>query len=164
MVTQIVYSEQFSRHDNPSHPENSKRLQVIIKEIKKAPFYRNLEFIKPEILPEKTLNSVHSEEMIQRVKDICLEGGGWLDMDTYVGRSSYETARLAAGGLVQLSNNVLNKKADNAFALIRPPGHHATKNRSMGFCLFNNVAIAADEIARRGKKALIFDCDIDPFN
>ncbi len=160
MTTQIVYSEKYNRHDNPSHPENSKRLQAIIKEIKKAPFYKNLEFIEPKILQEEVLKSVHSEEMIQLVKEISSDGGGWLDMDTYVCECSYNVARLAAGGLVQMSKDVLKGKADNAFALVRPPGHHATADRSMGFCLFNNVAIAANETSKLGKKVLIFDHDV----
>jgi acetoin utilization deacetylase AcuC-like enzyme len=160
MTTQIVYSEEYNRHDNPSHPENSKRLQAIIKEIKKAPFYKNLEFIEPKILPEEMLKSVHSEEMIQLVKEVSFDEGGWLDMDTYVCECSYDVARLAAGGLIQASKSVINGNADNAFALVRPPGHHATADRSMGFCLFNNIAIAANEISKLGKKVLILDHDV----
>jgi acetoin utilization deacetylase AcuC-like enzyme len=160
MTTQVVYSNDFYKHDNPSHPEKAERLKVMIDEIKKAPFYKKLEFVKPELLPEANLYSVHSEEMVQMVKEVSLDGGGWLDMDTYVCEPSYDVARLAAGGLVKTSKNVLNGEIDNAFALIRPPGHHATKNRSMGFCLFNNVALAADELARLGKKILIFDHDV----
>jgi len=156
----IVYSEEYSRHDNPGHPENSKRLQAMINEIKKASFYKDLVFVEPESLPEETLHSVHSEEMIRQVKEICFEGGGWLDLDTYVCEPSYEIARLAAGGLVQISKDVFHGEADNAFALVRPPGHHATTDRSMGFCLFNNVAIASNEISKLGKKILIFDHDV----
>jgi acetoin utilization deacetylase AcuC-like enzyme len=81
-------------------------------------------------------------------------------MDTYVCECSYDIARLAAGGLVQVSKSVINGNADNAFALVRPPGHHATADKSMGFCLFNNVAIAANEISKLGKKVLIFDHDV----
>jgi acetoin utilization deacetylase AcuC-like enzyme len=160
MTTQIAYSNEFLKHNNTTHPENAERLIVMINEIKKASFYNELDFIKPSLLKEDILFDVHSREMIQRVKDYSLDGNSWLDPDTYVCKSDYEIARLAAGSLLKLSKNVIDKKADNAFAIIRPPGHHATKNRSMGFCLFNNIAIAASEISKLGKRILIFDLDV----
>jgi acetoin utilization deacetylase AcuC-like enzyme len=160
MVTQIVFSKEFSKHDNRGHPENAERLSAMMKEIKKSHFYNELQFIEPEMLPEKLLYNIHSESMIEQIKDISDEGESWIDMDTYVCRSDYKIARLAAGGLVKACINIINGKTDNAFALIRPPGHHATKNRSMGFCLFNNAAIAANELSKQGKKVLIFDFDV----
>ncbi len=160
MTTQIVYSKIFSRHDNPRHPENAQRLSVMINEIEKSSFYDELEFIEPGLLREECLYDIHSEEMIQQVKEMSRSGGSWIDLDTYVCKSDYETARLAAGGLLRVCKNVLNGKSDNGYALVRPPGHHATRNRSMGFCLFNNAAIAANEIAKKGKKVLIFDPDV----
>ena len=159
MATQIVYSDEFNKHNSVGHPENAKRLVVMIDEIKKSSFYNDLEIVKPEILPENLLSNVHSKKMIQQIKDMSMLDKSWIDLDTYVCKSSYKTARLAAGGLLHLCNNILNGKAYNGFALVRPPGHHATKNRSMGFCLFNNAAIAANEIAKQGKKVLIFDFD-----
>ena len=160
MTTQVVYSEEFSKHNNMSHPENASRLHVMMEEIKNAPFYNELKFIKPEILPEKTLFDIHSERMIEKVRDLSSMGESWINMDTYVCKSDYETARLAAGGLVKACDNVISGKADNAFAMIRPPGHHATKDKSMGFCLFNNAALAANELSKKGKKTLIYDFDV----
>jgi acetoin utilization deacetylase AcuC-like enzyme len=132
----------------------------MIDEIQKSSFKDKLEFVKPDILPEKLLYDVHSEWLIGHIKDLSTDGGSWIDMDTYICQSDYETARLAAGGLLQACNNVLNGNAENAFALIRPPGHHATHSKSMGFCLFNNAAIAANEISKKGKKVLIYDLDV----
>ena len=160
MTTQVVFSKEFSKHDNFSHPENAKRLQVMMEEIQQSSLYKKLEFVEPELLPEKALYEVHSEDMIEQIMDFSSMGDSWVDLDTYVCKSDFETARLAAGGLVKLCKNVLDGKANNAFGLVRPPGHHATSERSMGFCLFNNAALAAHEMTKKGKKVLIFDCDV----
>ncbi len=160
MTTQIGYSKKFNRHNNPSHPENAERLNVMIDEINNSPILKKLDFIEPELLDEKSLHSVHSDELIQNVKELSKGQDSWIDFDTYVSNLDYETARLAAGAVVQLSKNVLDGDANNAFALVRPPGHHATKTRSMGFCLFNNIAIATNEITKLGKRVLIFDPDV----
>ncbi len=160
MKTQLLYSDEFLKHDNNTHPENAKRLTAMIKEIKEKHIFEKLEVIKPRILDEKSLYEIHSGKMIELVKRASSKDSVWLDPDTYVCRGDYNIARLAAGGLMDITLNVINGKARNAFGLVRPPGHHATVNRSMGFCLFNNIAIAANEASKKLRRILIFDLDV----
>lgn len=160
MTTQIVFSDEFNKHDTPDHPENADRLYVMLDALEQAPFYQKIHFIEPEMIPEKLLYEVHSKEMIKRIKEISERGDSWIDLDTYVCKNDYETARLAAGGVLMICNNVLGGAAQNAYALVRPPGHHASAERSMGFCLFNNAGLAAHELSKKKKRILIFDHDV----
>jgi acetoin utilization deacetylase AcuC-like enzyme len=160
MTTQIVFSDEFNKHDTADHPENADRLYVMLDAVEQAPFYKKLQIIEPEMLPEPLLYEVHSAEMIERVKEISQTGDSWIDLDTYVCKSDYETARLAAGGVFSVCRNVIQGEAQNGYALVRPPGHHASAERSMGFCLFNNAGLAAHALSKKGKRILIFDHDI----
>ncbi|MCJ2513605.1 MAG: histone deacetylase [Candidatus Thermoplasmatota archaeon] len=160
MKTQLLYSNEFQSHDDITHPENAKRLVVMMQEIKKSPLFEKIEIIQPTLLDEDLLYDVHTKNMIDRVKEASLKESSWLDPDTYICKGDYDIARLAAGGLVDITENVINDRARNGFALVRPPGHHATRDRSMGFCLFNNIAIAANMASKKGKRVLIFDLDV----
>jgi len=161
MVTQIIYSKKFDLHNNIRHPENNSRTTIMMSELKKAPFYEKLDIIEPEeILPEKKLYELHSKRMIKEVKERSMKDESWIDLDTYVNKNDFETARLAAGSVLTACQNVMKGKIENAFCMVRPPGHHATPERSMGFCLFNNTAIAANEITKKGKKVLVIDPDV----
>lgn len=160
MTTQILFSDEFNKHDTADHPENADRLYVMLDALEQTPFYKQLQFIEPKMVSEKLLHEVHSSEMIERIREISAHGDSWIDLDTYVSKSDYETARLAAGGVLQVCRNVINGDAPNAYALVRPPGHHASAERSMGFCLFNNAGLAAHELSKKGKRILIFDHDV----
>jgi len=160
MVTQVVTSDIFRRHDNIGHPENAERTLVMYQAVQQSPIVDYLSFIEPELYPEEPLYQIHSERMIERIKEISASQSSWLDLDTYVCKHDFETARYAIGGTVQLIRNIYDGEATNGFALVRPPGHHATSKTSMGFCLFNNIALAAQELVNKGKKVLIFDLDV----
>lgn len=153
-MTYVVYSSDYLLHDNSQHPENASRLLAIMEYLKKVPFFDQLKFIKPEKAREEDIEKVHTKDMIKRARQI-----GWIDMDTYTTPCSYEVAKLAIGGAVTACNAIINR-SETSFALIRPPGHHATRTTSMGFCLFNNVAIAAHLLTECGNRVLIFDHDV----
>ena len=150
----VIYSDKYLLHDNKNHPENAQRLVSTIEFLKKMQFYNKIEFVGPSEISEEELRRVHKADMIERAKEI-----GWLDMDTYTNEYSYEVARLSAGGAIKAVEESI-KRNKGTFALIRPPGHHATSDKSMGFCLFNNVAISAELFSEKNKKILIFDHDV----
>ena len=160
MVTEIYYSEKFNKHNNFGHPENLKRTDTILKSLKESKYCEKVKFIEPSILKEKKLFEVHSKRMIEQIKESSNLNENWIDLDTYICKNGFDVASTAAGAVVESCENVLKGNAGNAFTLVRPPGHHATKKRSMGFCLFNNASIAANEMAKKGKKILIFDFDV----
>jgi acetoin utilization deacetylase AcuC-like enzyme len=160
MNTKIIYSNKYNRHNAPDHPENSERLNAMIKQVRALPFLDEIIFEEPKMIHEKSIYNVHSNEMIDLIKKISIIGMKWIEFDTYVCLNDYETARLASGALSKICHDILNGKCQNGYALVRPPGHHATKHRSMGFCLFNNAAIAANELALKRKRILIVDFDV----
>ena len=115
---------------------------------------------RPALLEE--LEMIHAPEYISYVKSKAEEGGGWLDPDTVMSPRSYEAALYAVGGLLVAVEEVMKGEVDNAFALVRPPGHHAIYDRAMGFCIFNNMAVAAKFALSRFnlKRVLIADFDV----
>ncbi len=117
--------------------------------------------ISPEV-ERAVLSSVHPESYVGSIEQVCASGGGYLDLDTVVSRDSFEAALHAAGGAVRMVELLLDGAVPYAFSAHRPPGHHATEARAMGFCLFNNVALAARHAldARGLERVLILDWDV----
>lgn len=162
--TVIIFSPIFYQHDpGKDHPESAKRLQSIVNELEsKLSINRRWEFARPRRASIEDLELVHGIEYIKLVEAVCRSGGGQLDLeDTVVSRKSFEVALHAAGGALEAVDLVMERKAENAFALVRPPGHHASKFRACGFCLFNNVAIAAEHLRRTFglRRILVLDTD-----
>ena len=104
---------------------------------------------KPRRQAESKLELIHSARHVQKIKELALAGGGAIDPDTYVGEPTYRAALHAAGGACEMARALMAHEASLGFCGVRPSGHHAEPDRAMGFCLFNNVAIAAEFAMRR---------------
>ena len=157
-----VYDPLYLEHAAPGHPERPERLAAIMSYLGESGVLDRLTAIEARDATVEDLALVHSDELVARVRETAESGGAWLDPDTYVAPRSYEAALRAAGGVLAATDAVLDGAVGSAFCLVRPPGHHATPRRAMGFCLFNNVALAAAHaLARRGLERVgVVDFDV----
>jgi len=162
MTTGYVYERIFHKHNWPDHPENAKRLNAMIGYLEAHQILPRLKHIPSREAKIHELQRCHHPLYIEHVEDTCRFGGGMLDADTYTNKFSFEAAAHAAGGLIELCRAVVTGELDNGFALIRPPGHHATPNRAMGFCIFGNTPIAARAMQNGVgvERAAIVDFDV----
>ncbi len=164
--TAIIFTPKYYEHDTgPDHPEVSRRLKVIMKEMENANLFstiNNCQLVEPDSAQIEDLELVHVPDYVRLVKRVCDQGGGLLDLgDTVVSPESFEVARYAAGGALKAVDVVLNGKARNALALVRPPGHHAGAYYGAGFCVFNNTAIAAAYLTKKCGFNRVLVVDID---
>jgi acetoin utilization deacetylase AcuC-like enzyme len=161
MDTAYVYDPIYLEHDLPSHPENARRLKRILSTLEKEGMLARLTLLEPRPATTEELQRVHTPAHVATVQRVAQGGGGHLDFDTYVSPGSFDAALVAAGGVVCAAEAVLSGEIANGFALVRPPGHHATTTRGMGFCLFNNVAVAAQAALAGGQVERVFIADFD---
>jgi acetoin utilization deacetylase AcuC-like enzyme len=162
MSVGYVYDPVYLKHDTGQHVEVAARLEAIISHLEKTGLKKQLTFIKPRPATIDEIALVHQRDYIKEIEETAGRGGGWLDPDTVTSAGSYEAALYAAGGLIRAVEAVMGGEVNSAFALVRPPGHHATSRYAKGFCLFNNIAIATKYALDKYKleRLLIIDFDV----
>jgi acetoin utilization deacetylase AcuC-like enzyme len=162
--TGFLYRDLFLRHDTGvGHPERPQRLEAIVGRLESGGLLERLERLGPGPPAEEWLTAVHDEEYLKRARESCESGLGYVDTpDAPASRESFRVAVAAVSGVLGAVDAVATGRVRNVFCAVRPPGHHALRNRAMGFCILNNVALAARYAQRRHKlaKVLIVDWDV----
>jgi acetoin utilization deacetylase AcuC-like enzyme len=161
--TGFLYDERFLNHlTGAGHPEVPERLVAIFRGIQEAGLLPKITQIPAQPANEKIIRMVHSTDLISRFRDACYNGLTEFDHpDNQISFESFETALLAVGGVLEAIDRVMEGKLDNAFCAVRPPGHHAEVHQALGFCYFNNVAIAARHLQRSWKIERVGIVDFD---
>jgi len=160
----LVSHPAFLEHDMGSHhPESPERLRAILSQLESTGIMSKLTRVDPRKAEKKWIKRIHAPAYVQRIDDKTPSSGyASIDPDTLMSPGSLEAAYLAAGGAMAAVDAIMDNQVDQVFCAVRPPGHHAEANRAMGFCLFNNVAIAARYIQERHglQRVLIIDWDV----
>lgn len=165
MKTALIHHPIYEKHDTGfGHPETSLRYSVVMDALREdESFWKDLVEITPERAPKGLIQAAHTPRHFKRVETAFEQGQMALDADTTISMHSFEAALFAAGGVIAGVDAVMQGEADNAFAVVRPPGHHATAENTMGFCIFNNVAVAARYAQNQYKeieRVAIIDWDV----
>ena len=145
MKTAVVHHPIYKKHDTGAgHPETPRRYETIINALRRDPaFWETVTEITPEKAPKGLIQAAHTPQHFKQVENAFENGAEFLDPDTAISMQSFDAALYAAGGVCRAVDAVMTGEARNAFVPVRPPGHHATGEKPMGFCLFNNVAVGA---------------------
>ena len=150
----------FAAHDTgPGHPERARRLRAVLDGLKVAALQDAVVELEPREATRDELTRVHPGEYLDALERFCAAGGGPLDPDTQVSRASWRAGVLAAGAGMAAVEALRRGDGDAAFLAVRPPGHHALAARPMGFCLINNIAVTAANLAAEGERVLVLDWD-----
>jgi acetoin utilization deacetylase AcuC-like enzyme len=163
MSLALIYDPVYLKHDTGLHPENARRLESILRVIDADEVIsKKLTRITPKAAPNTEIARCHQEDLIYHLESLCERGESYVDVDTRISPESFEVARFAAGAALAAVDAAMSENGSRAFALIRPPGHHATVTTAMGFCLFNNAAIAARYAQAKYsvERVLIIDWDV----
>lgn len=165
MTTALVHHPIYEKHDTGiGHPETPLRYSSVMDVLRgDETFWSSLTEITPEQAPKGLIQAAHTPQHFKRVESAVENGEDRLDADTTISMKSFDAAMYAAGGAVAAVDAVMQGESDNAFVVVRPPGHHATAERAMGFCLFNNVAVAARYAQNKYKeidRVAIIDWDV----
>jgi len=150
MATGFLYDERYlQHHPGAGHPERRERLIATMQYLNAQPWFAALTPIAPTTPDRHWIETVHKGSYVDRVAAEIKRGTPFIDTpDVAVSAESYDVALLATGGVLEVVDQVMTRSVENGFALIRPPGHHAETSTALGFCLFNNVAIAARYLQR----------------
>jgi acetoin utilization deacetylase AcuC-like enzyme len=163
MTTTLINDPAYLDHQTGHHPENADRLRVILAALEAdESLWSRLKHVSPQAASDQDLERCHGRRLVEQIRGLCERGVPFVDLDTVISKESFEVARLAAGAAITAVDQVFTGEANNTFALVRPPGHHATVNRAMGFCLFNNAAIGARYAQAKygAERVLIIDWDV----
>src|SRR5262245_3686395 len=137
MSVSLIYDAAYLKHDTGMHPENARRLEAILRVLQQdESLSQKLGRVAPEPAPNEHIARVHREDLIYEIESLCKQDAGFIDADTRISPASFDVARLAAGAALSAVDSAMREEGGRAFALIRPPGHHATISTAMGFCLF----------------------------
>jgi acetoin utilization deacetylase AcuC-like enzyme len=147
-------------HEDPGHPERPDRLRAVVSGVEDLHLGDDLTLVEPYTATRAELTRVHEGSYLDELGAFCYEGGGNIDEDTYATYDSWSIAQYAAGAGLAVLREMCQRDDGVGFVVTRPPGHHATRDRAMGFCLLNNIAVAAASLTALGERVLIVDWDV----